>query len=86
MSISEGLCVGYDGWHEQFDTPEQALECFAFGLSDRCRLKVTYRGNFACNWTVEALEDGRWIEDSTTGLLLVSFWRTPRVEYGQNGP
>lgn len=85
VSVSEDLCVGYDGWHERFDTPEQALECFAFGLSGRSRLKVTYRGEFACKWTVESLEGGHWVEGSTTGLLFVPFWRTPRIEYLQNG-
>ena len=85
VSISEDLIVGYDGWHEHFDTPEQALECFAFGFSDQCRLKITYRGNFACKWTLESLVDGQWVEDSTTGLFFFPFWRTPRVEYRQNG-
>lgn len=85
VSISEDLIVGFDGWHEHFDTPEEALECFAFGLSERCRLKVTYRGKFAHKWTMEFFEDGRWIEDSTTGILLFPFWRAPRIEYLQNG-
>jgi hypothetical protein len=85
VSISEDLIVGYDGWHEHFDTLEKALECFAFGFVDRCRLKVTYRGTFAYKWTLESLKDGQWIEDSTTGLLFFPFWRAPRVEYRQNG-
>ena len=84
VSISEDLTVGYDGWHERFDAPEQALECFAFAFSDQCRLKVTYRGNFAHKWTLESLVDGRWVEDSTTGLLFFPFWRAKRVEYRQN--
>jgi hypothetical protein len=85
VSISEELVVGFDGWHEHFETPEEALECFAFGFSDQCRLKVTYRGRFACKWTLESLEDGRWVEDSTTGLVFFPFWRAARVEYRQNG-
>ncbi len=84
VSISADLVVGFDGWHEHFDTPERALDCFAFGFSDRCRLKVTYRGSFACRWTLESIEDGQWVEDSTTGLLFFPFWRAPRVEYRQN--
>ena len=83
--ISEALIVGYDGWHEHFDTPEKALACFAFGFSDQCRLKVSYRGKFAYKWTLESLVDGRWVEDSTTGLLFFPFWRAARVEYRQNG-
>ena len=85
VSISEGLVVGYDGWHEHFETPEKALACFAFGFSDKCRLKVTYRGKFAHKWTLESLENGQWIEDSTTGLLFFPFWRVERIEYRQNG-
>ena len=83
--ISEELIVGYDGWHEHFDTPEKALECFAFGFSDQCRLRVSYRGKFAHKWTLESLVGGQWVEDSTTGLLFFPFWRTARVEYLQNG-
>lgn len=85
VSISEDLIVGYDGWHERFETPEKALECFAFGFSGRCRVKVTYRGKSAYRWTLESLEDGQWVEDSTTGMLFFPFWRSERVEYRQNG-
>lgn len=84
VSIDAGLTVGFDGWHEHFTSPKDALNCFGFGLSDRCRLKVTLRGRVAHKWTVEWLEDGRWIEHSTTGLLFIPFWRAPRVEYRQN--
>lgn len=86
VSISEELIVGYNGWHEQFSTPEEALECFAFGFSDRCRLRVHYCGRRAYKWTVESLEDGRWVEGSTTGLIFIPFWRSRRIEYRQNSP
>ncbi len=79
-----GFTVGFDGWHEEFDTEEEALNCFAFGLSDRCRLKVVRRGNFDCSWTVESKSNGEWTEDSTVGLFLVPFWRRKRVEHRQN--
>ena len=85
VAITADLVVAYDGWHEHFDSPEQALECFAFGFSDQCRLKVSYRGKFAYQWTLEALEDGRWVEDGTTGLVFFPFWRPRRIEYRQNG-
>lgn len=85
VSISEDLTVGYDGWHEHFDAPEKALACFAFGFSDRCRLKVAYRGTSACTWTLEALEDGQWVEESTTGRVFFPFWQPERIEYRQNG-
>ncbi len=78
--------VGFDGWHEHFDSEEDALNCFAFGFSERCRLKVIYRGSFAHRWTLESKTDEGWREDSTTGLLLFPFWRRRRVVYRTNGP
>jgi len=76
--------VGFDGWHEHFDSEEDALNCFAFGLSGDCRVKVVYRGSFAHRWTVEFKTDGGWREDSTTGLLVYPFWRRPRAVYRTN--
>jgi hypothetical protein len=60
------------------------LNCFAFGLSDQCRLKVCLRGGFAYNWTVESKENGNWVEDSTTGLFLFPFWKRKHVCYLRN--
>jgi hypothetical protein len=82
--ITADLIVGYDGWHEHFESEEEALACFAFGLTGQCRLKVTLRGEFACKWTMETFKDGAWIAHGTTGLLLLPFWRWPRIEYRQN--
>jgi hypothetical protein len=76
--------VGFDGWHEPFQTEEEALNCFAFGLSGSCRLKVVSRGAFAHRWTVESKTDTGWQEDSTTGLLIFPFWRRPRIVYRTN--
>lgn len=84
VSITESLTVGYDGWHQHFDSEDEALACFAFGFSDQCRLKVTLRGKFAHKWTMESLQNGEWVETSTTGLLFFPFWRAPRIEYRQN--
>ncbi len=30
-----GFTVGFDGWHEDFDDEDEALDIFAFGQSDR---------------------------------------------------
>lgn len=76
--------VAYDGWHEEFETADEALACFAFGLSAECRLRVEYRGTAAVKWTVEALAAGQWAEDSTTGLFHPFVWRRRRVRYLQN--
>lgn len=76
--------IGFNGWHEEFQDKEEALNCFAFGLSSECRLKEIRRGSFAYKWTVESKENGRWVEDSTTGLLLFPFWKKKEERYLQN--
>jgi hypothetical protein len=79
----DSYSVAFEGWHENFADQSEAINCFAFGLSDKCRLKEYRRGNFAYKWTVEFL-DGEWTEESTTGLLLFPFWRKRTVRYLQN--
>ena len=82
--------VSFDGWHEEYDDAERALEAFGFGLSDACRLRVGYRGTFAYVWTVEEkTESGEWAECGwigccTTGLLVAPFWRKKREVCLQN--
>lgn len=43
-----------------------------------------FRGDTATKWSVESLNEGRWIRDSTTGLMIQPFWRQARVVYRQN--
>ena len=77
--------VGFAGWHEEFSDEAEALSCFAFGLSNKCRLKVMQKGNFAYKWTVEAKDkNGEWSEDSTTGLLFFPFWKKSTTAFLQN--
>ena len=76
--------VFFNGWHEDFQRQEEALDCFAFGLSDKCRLKEWRRGSFAYRWTVESQQDGEWVADSETGLFLFPFWKTKIIHYLQN--
>ncbi len=76
--------VGYDAWHELFADPEHALECFAFGLSSTCRLRVHSRGSFEYKWTVEVKHGEAWVEDSTTGLIFYPFWRREQIRYRCN--
>ena len=81
---SDEYIVSFFGWQEHFTAAKDALSCFAFGLSDQCRLKVSYRGSLPHQWTLEHVENGKWIEDSTTGLLLFPFWHKPEIRYLQN--
>ena len=76
--------VGFDGWHQEFVSKDEALNCFAFGLSDECRLKVEKRGKLACSWTVEYMKGDEWIEDSKTGLIFVPFWKKKTIQYLTN--
>ena len=82
--LASGFLVHFDGWHEQFSSEAEALNCLAFGLSPKCRLAVVLRGNMPVKWTVESLDGHSWTGDSEVGLLLQPFWRRPRVVYRQN--
>jgi hypothetical protein len=84
MKNSNTYTVFLAGWHEDFESPEETLDVFGFGLSDLCRLREYRRGDFAYKWTVESLEGGKWQEYSTTGLLIFPFWRRPEMHYLQN--
>jgi hypothetical protein len=79
-----GCTVFFNGWHEEFADESRALECFAFGLSEECRLKEWRRGGTAYKWTVEYLEGDEWVEDSTTGLIFIPFWKPPEIVCLQN--
>lgn len=76
--------VAYEGWHEHFQDAEEALDCFAFGLSDSCRLKTMLRGGSEHKWTVETLQDGAWVSHSETGLMFYRFWCAPQTTVRQN--
>jgi len=76
--------VSFDGWHEHFKSQVDALNCFALGLTDQCRLKVFRRGRTDYRWTLEYRTEGGWKEDSTTGFLFFPFWRKCEILYRQN--
>ena len=85
LDIASGnYTVSFNGWHEDFSDLSDAMECFAFGLSDECRLKEHRRGQFAYRWTVESKHHGQWVADSETGLFLFPFWKRAEVVYLQN--
>ena len=91
VSLTEGtdgwvvtFGVEFGGWHEHFTSEDEALDRFAFGLSDRCRLRVRYRGACPYRWTLEERTESGWRVVGTTSQRVVSFWRRPRDEYHQN--
>ena len=77
--------VSFDAWHEETESEDEALNLFALGLSNECRLKEYQRGKYSYKWTMELLEEGQWSEYSTTSLLLFPFWKKRSVRYLQNG-
>jgi hypothetical protein len=81
---SNSFTVSFEGWHEDFVEAEEALNVFAFGLSDECRLLEYRRGGFAYKWTLESCEDGEWKAESTTALLIFPFWRKVEVRQLRN--
>lgn len=82
---ADGYTVSFDsGWHEEFTSEDEAINCVGFGLSSSCRLAVTYRGSIPCRWAVQSRQGVDWKTDSVTGLLIFPFWRRPRVVIKQN--
>ena len=69
-----GCTVGFEGWHEEFTDEEEALNCFAFGLSEDCRLRVFRCRGTDYKWQVLHRVDGRWVTDSETGMFVFTFW------------
>lgn len=85
LFLNEGdYTVSFNGWHENFQTAEEALNCFAFGLSSDCRLKEYVRGGFAYKWHLEHKVDSIWVKESETGLFFFPFWRKLEIRYLQN--
>lgn len=76
--------VSFDGWHEHFNDETEALNCFAFGLSEECRVRVTSRLGRDHRWVVEALEDDAWTLLGETGLLMPLFFLPKKERLLQN--
>src|SRR5689334_6002181 len=57
---AEWHTVWFDAWHEQFHDYPSARDCFLFGLSDRCRLKVFRKGRTPFRWILEHRNDAEW--------------------------
>jgi hypothetical protein len=64
--IWEGhFAVSFGGWREDYYNLKEALECFSFGLSNRCRLKVQSKDGTPFRWTVEYRDESEWREGTT---------------------
>ncbi len=82
--VAGKFVVHFDGWHEEFTSEDEAVNCFALGISGACRLAVTYRGSTPTKWVLETQQNDSWLPDSETALFLFPFWRRPRVVFKRN--
>lgn len=80
----KAFIVFYDGWHAHLSDAQEAVDCFLFGLTPRCRLRATEYGSSPYKWTMEWSADGEWQDDSTIRLLFVPFWRKKSISYKCN--
>ena len=77
--------VEYDAWQHTFDRAEDAYDCFEYGLSESCRLKITLRGGEPVVWHVEKREYGLWVPGHhPLKHRSFAFWRPTTVVYRQN--
>lgn len=76
--------VYFKGWHEEFNTEEEALDVFAFGLSEDCRLKVVTIKDVEYKWILEYKENGKWNKDSETNIGMFPFWLKKQIKFYQN--
>lgn len=76
--------VSFKGWHEEFTKESDALNCFAFGLSNECRLQIEMRGSSEVRWTVQSLQGETWLDDSYSALMFFPFWRKRSVVHLRN--
>ena len=72
------------GWHEDFDSYEEALRCFTRAAAGDYRLKARSKGSFPFRWTVEYWDGSSWVEHSTTTNLIYPFWKPTTTKYLRN--
>jgi len=76
--------ISTDVWHDQFDDPQDAAWYAIWLMSERMRIKVSYRGRHVVRSTPESLTpEGDWIPGTTFGLLF-PFFGKQRIEYLSN--
>jgi hypothetical protein len=76
--------VSYEGWFQAFDRAEDAYDCFEYGLSDSCGLRITFRGRMPVAWQIEKREYGVWMPGRSVRRRVMPFWRAARIERRQN--
>lgn len=75
---------GTGGFHETFNSAEEALNFVAWCYSGTARLREMWRGNSPEKSVLEGCDDGEWRQVSVTGFFFVPFWRKRREIILQN--
>ena len=81
---NNSFLIGFEGWHEEFSDEIEALNCFAFGLSDQCRLRVVSVAGLDYKYVLQHLSKDCWIDDSEVGYFWFPKWMT-KERFLQNG-
>lgn len=76
--------VFLDGWHQDFDSYEEAVSCFVRAVAGGYRLKARRKGGSPFRWTVEYWDGSRWVEHSTMTNLFYPFWKPTTTNYLRN--
>ena len=70
--------LGNAGFHEAFDTGEEALQFVAWCYSGEARVREIWRGDTPSWSALEAREGDGWRRESSTRFIFVPFWRQRR--------
>ena len=81
---ADGCTVGFEGWHEAFTDREAAFNCFSFGLTTACKLRVHRRGRTDYKWQLLHRVSDNWKAESETSLLFFPFWKRKEERELQN--
>jgi len=85
----ERYSVYFNGSHEEFVHPRDAILTFGYGLSTDCRLREYVRLGRAYRWIVDVWDEKtqQWKPDWEICWFTMpfwQFWRRPTVRYLQN--
>ncbi len=84
-SMNNEYTIGFgEVGHVHVAGAQEALEWFAFALSDECRLKTVYRDKTPVRGTIEKKTRDGWETVNETVVMLPLFWRPKRIETKQN--
>jgi hypothetical protein len=70
--------LGEAGFHEEFTSPEEALDFIAWCYSGEARVREIWRGKSPQKAILEAQENGEWRTVSEIGFVFAPFWRKRR--------